>query len=201
MSAVILTGGAGTRMGGRDKGLLELDGRPLIEFVLDILEPRVEQILISANRNLTTYRRYGIAVISDDADDRRGPLAGVASALAHCRGEALLSLPVDSPFLPAALPARLLSALEEKASDASIATYENRAQPVFAALRPRLLPALRRYLDSGQRKAEIFYNEQSLSRVDCTDWPDAFLNLNTPQDWHEAERRLRLFKGTAPPPP
>ncbi len=190
LSAVVLAGGAGRRMGGQDKGLLEFDGRPLIEYVLEVLQPRVQQLLISANRNLDTYRRYGVTVVSDAQSGYQGPLAGVASALPHCQGEYLLSVPCDCPFLPAALPSRLLAALEETDSDASIATYQRRAQPVFALLRPRLLPALRRYLASGERKAENFYQEQKLARVDCSDWPEAFFNLNTPADWQQAKLRL-----------
>ena len=77
---MILAGGRGTRMGGADKGLLELAGRPLVAHLLEALRPQVATVLISANRNTEVYARFGATVVPDPWPDFRGPLAGIAAA-------------------------------------------------------------------------------------------------------------------------
>lgn len=97
VAAVILAGGQGRRMGGADKGLLDYRGRPLVEWVLDALAPQVAEILISANRNLDRYARYGRRVLPDALPDFPGPLAGVLAALDAVDTEWLLAVPCDTP--------------------------------------------------------------------------------------------------------
>ncbi|MGV6826868.1 MAG: NTP transferase domain-containing protein, partial [bacterium] len=83
ISAVILAGGRGSRMAGRDKGLLTLENRPLIETVLRQISTQIPSVMISANRNLDHYREYDVPVIPDSLEDFQGPLAGIAAALAY----------------------------------------------------------------------------------------------------------------------
>jgi len=190
LTAVILAGGSGTRMGGDDKGLARLNGRPMIEYVIDAIRPQVDTLLISANRNLDAYQRYGYPVLPDSAAGYLGPLAGVASGLGACRGDRLLTVPCDSPFVPPSLADRLDRALDDEQIDVSVASNGQRVQPVFAMIRRRLLPALRAYLDAGNRKAESFYTAHSMAVVDCADWPQAFININTPEDRAAAGKQL-----------
>ena len=189
LAAVILAGGGSRRMGGTDKGLVTLNGRPMIAYVVDALRPQVDTLFISANRNREAYARFGCPVIADEPT-HAGPLAGVAAALQQCDCERLLSVPCDAPLIPAGLVARLCEALDREHTDVGVAADAQRLQPAFAVIRRRLLPALRRYLDAGDRKVESFYAAQAMSRVDCTDWPLAFVNVNTPEQRAEAEKLL-----------
>jgi molybdopterin-guanine dinucleotide biosynthesis protein A len=84
ITAVILAGGRGRRLGGQDKGLLELNDKPLIEHILDAVKPQVKTVIINANRNLDVYTDYAYPVVSDDMTDFQGPLAGFAAALSAC---------------------------------------------------------------------------------------------------------------------
>ena len=116
ITGLILAGGRARRMGGQDKGLIPLAGRPLIAWVIEALRPQVGSILISANRNQAAYAAFGYPVIGDEAGGPdltgfQGPLAGIAAAMTLAQTPWLLTLPCDTPLLPADLAARLAAAL------------------------------------------------------------------------------------------
>ena len=183
ITGVVLAGGRATRWDGRDKGLIEVCGRPMIRHVLDALEPQVEQILISANRNLEEYRGFGMPVVTDASNDFLGPLAGIASGLAAARTEWVAIVPCDSPLLAADCVDRLASALKEDGSiDIAVAHDGARIQPVFALIRRRLAASLDAYLESGGRKIDRWYGRQRMQLVDFSDIADNFLNINRPED-------------------
>src|SRR5699024_5293010 len=131
----VLAGGRATRMGGRDKGLIELAGRAMIEYVLDTLSGQAGEILINANRNMSEYERYGLAVVADRHRGFPGPLAGIASLMAATGRDWLLIAPCDSPRIPADLGARLWQAATKKGADIAVAGRGERLEPVFALLR------------------------------------------------------------------
>ena len=112
VTGVVLAGGRATRMGGVDKGLVPVNGRPMIEWVIDVLRPQVAHVLVNANRNLDRYREFGHAVIDDGDDEFRGPLAGIASGLRAASSEYVAFAPCDSPLVCGDLVARLGAALE-----------------------------------------------------------------------------------------
>jgi molybdopterin-guanine dinucleotide biosynthesis protein A len=190
ITGVILAGGRAERMGGEDKGLLHLAGRPLIEYALDILRAQVATILISANRNEAPYARYGYPLVRDERADFQGPLAGIASAMRAAETRYLLTWPCDAPFAPCDLAVRLARALATQPADIAMARSEGRPQPVFALLDCELLPSLRNYLDQGERKTYRWYGRHRLAIVDCGEQEHAFLNVNTPEDRALAERLL-----------
>ncbi|HFD79005.1 MAG TPA: molybdenum cofactor guanylyltransferase [Gammaproteobacteria bacterium] len=189
ITAVILAGGRGRRMGGRDKGLVSFAGRPLVEHVLEAVRPQCGQILISANRNLPDYRRYGFPVLEDSVGDYSGPLAGVATALEVAQTPFLLTLPCDSPFPPTRLATVLLQRLLETEADAAVAHDGHRLQPMFALLRRELLSDLLAYLGGGGRGAGEWYRKQRLAVADFGHCAAAFGNINTETDKEELERR------------
>ena len=115
ITAVILAGGKGSRLGGQDKGLVDYNGKLLIEHVLERITPQVSTVLINANRNVDTYKQYGFPVINDDLSDFQGPLAGFASAMRASTTSHILTLPCDGPLLPLDLASRMLKKLSEKA--------------------------------------------------------------------------------------
>ena len=182
VSAVILAGGRASRMQGEDKGLLELDGTPLVEYVIRALRPQVGEILINANRNRELYRGFGLPVISDSVPDFAGPLAGMLAALQQLPADYLLCVPCDSPWLPADLGERLLSGLLAAQAEISCVHDGERLHPVFALLRRELREPLAAYLAEGGRAVHRWFTSRRLARVDFSDCPGCFANINTPED-------------------
>src|SRR6185312_7783365 len=131
VTAAILAGGAGSRFGGRDKGLELLGGKPLVAHVLAAIEAQAGDVLICANRNEAQYRQYA-RTLRDGTPDLRGPLAGISAALAQCATQWLLTVPVDCPRPPPNLAARLHAAAIASASTLAVAHDGERAQPLFA---------------------------------------------------------------------
>lgn len=191
VSGVVLAGGAARRMGGNDKGLIRLAGKPMVEYVLAALRPQVDAVLINANRNLEHYRSYGVPVITDERSGFEGPLAGVASAMRAARTAFLVTAPCDSPFVPADLVRRLARTLHDSGADIATAHDGTRMQPVFSLLRTRLLDALLDYLERGERKIDLWFAEQRTQTADFSDVPESFLNINTPEDVSLIEGRMR----------
>ncbi len=191
LTGVILAGGRASRMGGTDKGLLRFAGQPLIEHTLAALRPQVGSLLINANRNTARYAQYGYPVIADDHQGYQGPLAGMARCLEMITSDYMLALPCDSPYLPADLARRMCISLQ--AQQAEICTVHNgeRLQPVFALIPARLGHSLHAYLNSGQRKIDQWYARHMLAIADFSDQPEAFLNINTPEDIAELDVKAR----------
>lgn len=182
VTAGILAGGRATRMGGQDKGLVELAGRPMIEYVLEALREQTSEVLINANRNLQRYQSYGLKVVRDREGDFRGPLAGMASLMAAARSEWLLVAPCDSPLVPADLGPRLWQAVVRDDAAIGVADSGNRLEPVFALLRCDLLADLETWLASGERKIDRWYRRHRMGVADCSDCPQMFVNVNTPAE-------------------
>ena len=153
ITAVVLAGGRGRRLGGQDKGLLEIDGRPLIEHILELVTPQVTAVIINANRNQPIYSSYGHPVISDNMTDYQGPLAGFAAALSVCNTDYIITLPCDGPFVPGDLVNRLSAAIEENDADLAVAHDGERMQPVYALIPRSLLGSLQDFLDDGDRRS------------------------------------------------
>ena len=192
ITAVILAGGRGSRMGGKDKGLVELNGTPLIEHVLSVVSPQVCQLVISANRNIEEYQRYGYPVASDTMADYQGPLAGFASAMAAAETDYIVTIPCDSPLLPDDLIQRLVQALNHEDAELAVTHDGERLQPVFALIRVSLLPSLLDFLQRGDRKIDLWYAQHKMAKADFSDIPETFLNVNTPADQQQLQRHEML---------
>lgn len=194
---VVLAGGRGTRMGGVDKGFVEVAGRPMIEYVIEALVPQVDVLLVSANRNQERYARYGHPVIGDDAQGFQGPLAGMASALRRADAEYLVTVPCDSPLVPPDLVERLRARLDEAGAEICCAHGGGRMQPVFCLLRTDLAPSLDAFLAGGGRKIDAWFAGHRTVTADFSDRPDAFLNVNAPEDVRAMEAELAARAGAA----
>ncbi|MGL4250738.1 MAG: molybdenum cofactor guanylyltransferase MobA [Aeromonas sp.] len=188
VSAVILAGGRATRMGGADKGWVELAGRPLIDHVLGRLRPQVDEILINANRSEARYQALA-PVIRDDNDDYLGPLAGMQAGLAAAAHDWVLFVPCDGPALPLDLMSRFRAALTPD-SELVVAHDGDWLQPVVALLHRSLLPSLSAALAEGERKIDIWFARHHMAVVSFADQPDAFINLNSPAELAAYEARL-----------
>lgn len=178
-------------MGGVDKGLQLLHGRPLVAHVLARLAPQVGPLLISANRHLDEYGRFGVPVLADADNDFSGPLAGLLAGLRACSTPWLLCVPCDAPQLPADLGARLAASL----STAEVAlprTADGRLQPVFCLLRAGLADSLATYLASGERKMQQWLRAQAHALVpfEQTDDGPAFFNANHLEELLQLEQQV-----------
>lgn len=190
ITAVILAGGKARRMGGEDKGLIELHGRPLLDYIIAGLRPQVGTILVNANRNLVRYREFGYPVVEDMLGDYFGPLVGMATGMQAATTPLLMTAPCDSPFVPANLAEMLYRALAESDAEISVAHDGSRLQPVNALLRCELLPDLLAYLNDGGRKIDTWYEQHRMVPADFSATPEVFLNLNTPDDRQRIEKTL-----------
>ncbi len=182
ITGVILAGGRGQRMGGVDKGLQDLDGRPLVQWVLARLAPQVDAVVINANQNLARYAALGCRVLPDAIPDFAGPLAGLHAALSQATTPLLLTVPCDSPFLPDDLAQRLRAALEAQGAELAVARTGDRVQRAFCLTRRAILPKLEAFLDSGERKVGLWHASLKLAEVAFDDEADGFRNINTPED-------------------
>lgn len=197
ITALLLAGGRGSRMGGVDKGLQPLRGQPLVRHALERLARQSvvpAQVAISANRNLDAYRSLGVDVWPDIAPGFMGPLAGFLTGLTHCSTPLLLTVPCDVPRFSLSLCERLRHVLlAENAEIAMAAGLDHdgsvRTQPVFCLLRRELRDSLAHHLEAGVRRVATWTAHHA--RVIVTfDGPDddrhAFDNINTPDQLRAA---------------
>jgi molybdenum cofactor guanylyltransferase len=169
-------------MGGEDKGLIELNAKPLVQHVIEAIQPQVGAILINANRNQARYERFGYPVISDSLLNYQGPLAGFIAAMQTLETEDMLTLPCDGPLLPADLVQRLHKARQAAGAEIAVAHDGKRLQPVYALIPKRLSDSLQRYLDGGDRKIDLWYAQHRVAHADFSDIPRTFININTMQE-------------------
>lgn len=190
VTGVILAGGRATRMGGVDKGLVPINGRPMIAWVIDALRPQVAAVMINANRNHDRYGAFGCPVIDDGDSEFRGPLAGMASAMRVAETPWVAVVPCDSPLITGELVERLYAAVASSGSPVAVAHDGERLQPVFALLACTLLADLAGYLDDGQRKIDRWYARHGYESVDFSDVAESFANINAPEDRSALEQSL-----------
>ncbi len=191
ITAVVLAGGMGRRMGGQDKGLVEFDGRPLVAHVIDAIAPQAGRLLINANRNPEVYGRFGHPVIADDIEGYQGPLAGILTAMKRADSPFLLVVPCDAPRLPDNLAEKLLAGLEQQAAEIAVAHDGKRLQPVHALLSTTLADDLEAFLAAGERKIDRWYGRHAMAVVDFSGQPETFVNVNTFDERNELQAGRR----------
>ncbi len=185
---LVLAGGQGRRMGSVDKGLQLLQGRPLIEHVLDRLRPQVAQVLINANQNMDRYGEFGCPVLPDRIGGFAGPLAGLDAGLHATKAAFLVTAPCDSPFLPLDLVSRLASARHAIDADVAVARTGSQPHPVFALVSTRVREHLSDFLRRGERKIDLWYASLKVVEVAFDDEAEAFVNINTRAELAQHER-------------
>ncbi|ALM52357.1 molybdenum cofactor guanylyltransferase MobA [Halomonas huangheensis] len=190
LTGLVLAGGQGMRMGGIDKGLMEFAGVPMVAWATQCLRPHVDEVLISANRNLEQYAAFADRVIEDRVAGFHGPLMGIYSGMCASRSEWVVIVPCDSPMLPEDLVARLHA---EAASGADIAVAHDgeRWHPVVAMIRRDLHDDLRDALQAGERKVGRWYARHCCRSVDMSDCAETLANLNSEVERGALEARLR----------
>lgn len=187
VGAVVLAGGRARRFGGRDKGLIPLNGRPLVAWVLQRLEGQVQDLVLSANRNLAEYAALGHPVAADAIPGQAGPLAGIYTAAQGMKCEWVLTAPCDTPFLPLDLASRLLAHARGAGAQAVFAADDAQLHYSVMLFRRTLVRELRDFLHMGGRKAREWLLRVQAEPVLFQDDPYAFFNVNTPEDLARAE--------------
>ena len=182
-----MAGGLGRRMGHIDKGLQELHGQPMVQWVIERLAPQVDELLINANQNGERYATFGYPVIADQIPDFAGPLAGLHAALSAAKHPFITTTPCDSPFLPTDLVSRLFSALTAASADIAVARTFDQPHPVFCLCKRDVVPHLTAFLASGGRKFERWYSTLNLVEVAFDDEAEAFENINTKEELSHLE--------------
>jgi molybdopterin-guanine dinucleotide biosynthesis protein A len=194
---VILAGGLSRRMGGGDKCLRPIGGRPILAHIIDRVRPQVGPLVLNANGDAARFAPFGLPVAGDVVEGFAGPLAGVLTGMEWAARHApecrwLASFASDAPFLPRDLVQRLAAAVADDQADLACAASGGQAHPVFGLWRVDLAPALRQALvDEQIHKVDRWTARYRLAQVD---FPaarvDPFFNANRPEDLAEAERLL-----------
>jgi len=178
ISCIILAGGEGKRVDYSDKGLINFHNKPLVAHVIASIESQVDDIVISANRNIDQYKRFSPTVISD-LSGRHGPLAGIAAALPACQHDLVLIVPCDMPSLPDDLVSKLLTSLGD--NEIAIVDIENHFQLVFL-MRRSLLACVQQHMSSEKYKLMQWVKSCSYVAINFDDSTDCFINMNSKTD-------------------
>jgi molybdenum cofactor guanylyltransferase len=183
-AAIVLSGGAGTRLNGADKGLQIYQGKLLIEHVIEVISPQVGSVYICANRNLESYRSLGFKVLSDLHQQYQGPMSGISTALRlellDSEAEQVLITSCDAPKLPKNLTARLESGFTSSPdARVSIAHDGERRQNLHCLIQRQVWPSLIDFFDNGGRAMHRWFSEINTVEVDFSDDAGCFLNINT----------------------
>jgi molybdopterin-guanine dinucleotide biosynthesis protein A len=181
ITGILLAGGQGRRMGGVDKGLQLLRGKPMAQHVIERFAPQVDELLINANQNIEQYQGLGYRVIPDAIGGFVGPLAGLHRGLSEAAHPLVVTAPCDSPFLPLDLVAKLHAALEQQNAELAVARTGDQPHPVFCLCRKSVLGSLTAFLESGGRKIDRWYAQLKVADVDFVD-EAAFRNINTREE-------------------
>jgi molybdenum cofactor guanylyltransferase len=201
---VLLAGGQARRMGGGDKCLRELGGRPILERVIARARPqaRARALILNANGDPARFAAFGLPVAADAIEGFAGPLAGVLTGMEWARANRpelpwIATIATDTPFFPPDLVARMLDAIGHEGADLACAASGGRTHPVFGLWPVRLAPDLRRaMLEEDVRKVDAWTARYRLVQVSFPIEPfDPFFNTNRPEDLAEAERLLQTDAG------
>lgn len=199
ITAIVLAGGRGSRMGGVDKGLQNFNGTPMALHTVMRLQMQagnlVGELMVNANRNLAAYEAFGAPVWPDTLSDYAGPLAGFMTGLERCETPYLLTVPCDTPLFPLDLAQRLAQAFEDDSTEIAMAAAleddgQLRTQPVFCLMRVELLESLVAFTQAGGRKIDRWTAQHKTVAVPFNlpgDNARAFCNANTLHELHALE--------------
>ncbi|MXN67400.1 molybdenum cofactor guanylyltransferase MobA [Stappia sp. GBMRC 2046] len=205
VAGCVLAGGLARRMGGGDKTLKKLSGRPMLAHVIERLSPQVRCVMLNANGDPARFSDFGLPVAADPIEGFAGPLAGVLAGLEWAKAnepdaEFVVSVAGDTPFFPEDLVARLLSS-GLSPGEIVLARSDEGTHPVFGLWPVSVASDLRDFLENGDtRKVLAFVDRHpnrsahfEAARSDAATF-DPFFNINTPEELETAEA---LYRGKA----
>ena len=197
---VLLAGGQSRRMGGGDKCLRPLGGKPMLAHIIERARPQVSALVINANGDPARFAAFGLPVVADTIEGFAGPLAGVLTGMERAATRVpeaawLATFATDAPFFPRDLVARLHAAVARNGADMAAARSDGQDHPVFGLWPVRLAADLRRAMEEGVRKVDVWTARYRLAVAEFPAQPfDPFFNANRPEDLAEAERLLAQIR-------
>lgn len=180
-SVLLLSGGRGSRMGGRDKGLIDWQGRPLIAWLQERVRPLTDDLIISCNRNSARYALFADRLVRDDDDEFQGPLAGIRAGLASARQPYLLVLPCDAPLLDKALPVALLRLAMQHGGQPVMVQRGEQWEPLFSCIPVSLAARVEAAWQAGERSPRRLLLGLGAVALPCAADDPRLANLNTPE--------------------
>lgn len=198
IAGVILAGGLSRRMGGGDKCLAPLGGRPILARVIERLAPQVDRLALNANGDPARFAAFGLPVLPDSVEGFAGPLAGVLAGMDWAAGEgaeAIVTAAADTPFFPETLVAQLVDAAARARTPLAVAMTEDAARgysphPTFGLWSVALREDLRAALAEGMRKVVDWTLPRGCAETLFPGAHEPFFNVNTPADLVRAEAML-----------
>ncbi|CAI3787885.1 Molybdenum cofactor guanylyltransferase [Pseudomonas sp. MM227] len=180
-SVLLLAGGRGQRMGGRDKGLIDWHGRPLIEHLQQRVRPVTDDLIISCNRNYPRYAAFADRLVHDDSSDFPGPLAGILAGLAAARHPLLLVLPCDVPGVDEALLDAMRHAQQTHPTQPLMVRQGEFWEPLLCIVGKVHQPLVRQAWDAGERSPRKVLLALNAQPLQCAENDPRLANFNTPQ--------------------
>lgn len=177
-------------MGGEDKGLIPLQGQPMVQHVIERLAPQLETLVISANRSHVAYEQFGYPVVSDMDEDFQGPLSGIASAIALTKTPLVLVTPCDTPLLPTNLVEQLYTTLQQSDRSIAVAHDGERLQQLCFLARRSVVDSIHQLLNQGERRVRVWIKSLQPAIASFNN-PLAFSNINTPEEQQQITPLLR----------
>ena len=195
---VILAGGQSRRMGGGDKCVRPLNGKPILQWIIDRARPQVSNLVLSANGDPSRFSQFGLEVFSDSIPGSAGPLAGILSGMEWARSqnsenEWIVTFPADAPFIPTDLVARFVEKAQAEDAQLVSAISAGRTHPVCGLWSISLLDELRSaMINEEMRKIDLWTARYRISTVEFrTDPVDPFFNINHAEELSQAEELAR----------
>lgn len=187
VTAIVLCGGRGRRLGGVEKSLVRIGERRLVEFVIDSLRPQVSRIVLSlgAGQNARAYQDFGCDLVVD-AEADQGPLGGLVSCLESTEGEWFLSCPCDTPWTAP----NLVEALSRDAGAHGVAVAHDgeRRQNLTVLFSRELAGSLAEFYAGGGRAVHRWLDANAIPATDLSEMAASFVNINTPADLENFRR-------------
>ena len=189
ITTLILAGGKSTRMGGNDKGLMMINGEYIIKKLILLAKEYSNSVIININRNYDVYKKLDCKLTTDLHNNFQGPLAGIYSGMISAKSKFILVLPCDCPMITDSFFKIMLKS--DFQNNIRCAHDGIRLQPTHALIKLSIKTSLKDFLDSEERKIDKWYNQEKLEIVDFSDYPDFFMNINTPSDFEKFKLKIK----------
>ncbi len=195
ITAIILAGGKGMRIGKQNKGLLDLNGETFVSHLLKKLAPQSATQILSVNDDIPQYQQYSKTLVQDEAENYQGPLSGIISCKSQIKTSLVLTVPCDSPTIPTDLSERLLNAHNEHTSTPLCVVHDGkRLQNLFMLFDVNLLKNMEEYFLNDRRSVYSWIQQHAFQEVDFSDKADLFINVNDQTNFDALQRLISSDK-------